>query len=181
MTKLYTFGENSLKTILYFPEPDIGWELKFVSGTLNWVKRKWGTNQKVIISFDLEKEIYKELLLPEHDGVNVCNPRLCVSNNCLYVYFDENKTHSVLWLMKTYGVAESWTRLMMIPHEQLRNHVQHIYCIKPVLILGNHVVLLIWNKLVFYNLNNGRVDSPRISGGMYIQYAYHESLVSPLL
>jgi len=188
VTKIYTFGENSLKTIPNFPGSDIGveWGGIFVSGTLNWVILKKGvsSNQNVIISFDLEKETYKELLLPEHDDVNFNIPRLCVSNNFLYVFCKENKTHSVLWLMKIYGVAKSWTRLIMIPHEQLWNHVQHSpHFIEPVLILENHIVLLISNKFVFYNLNNGKVDSLCINSGNYVRKlrVYQESLVSPLL
>jgi F-box interacting protein len=187
MTKIYTFGENSLKTIPNFPCPDLGWDGKFVSGTLNWVILKMGvsSNQNVIISFDLEKEIYKEFLLPEHDGVHDCNLTLCVSNNYLYVCFDENKTHLILWLIKIYGVAESWTRLMMIPHEQLWNRVHHSpQLIEPVLIFENRIVLIrTEEKFVLYNLNNGRVDSPWSSSDNYLykQLVYHESLVSPLL
>ncbi|KEH37755.1 putative F-box domain-containing protein [Medicago truncatula] len=184
MTKIYTFGENSLKTIPNFPFPDIWWDGKFVSGTLNWVMLKMGvsSSQNAIISFDLEKENYKELLLPEHDGINVSIPTLCVSDNRLYVCFDENKTHLALWLMKTYGVAESWTKLMMIPHEDPVHHLLQLN--EPVLIFEDRIVLIrTEEKFVLYNFNNGRVDSPWISSDNYLykQHVYNESLVSPLL
>jgi len=88
--KIYTFGEDSLKTIPNFPFPDIAWDGKFVSGTLNWIMLKRGvsSNQNVIISFNLEKETCKEVLLPEHDAINVRYPTLCVSTNRLYVCFN---------------------------------------------------------------------------------------------
>jgi len=86
--------------------------------------------------------------------------------------------------MKIYGVAESWTKLIMIPHKHLRNLVQHsLHSIEPVLIFENHIVLMIAGRFVLYNLNSGKVDSPWISGRnfVYTQHVYHESLVSPLL
>lgn len=75
MTRMYTFGANSWTTILNFPFDPTRWVGKFVSGTLNWVfKRGVSPNQSVILSFDLIKETYKEVLLPEHDYVEVCDP-----------------------------------------------------------------------------------------------------------
>ncbi|XP_058725729.1 F-box/kelch-repeat protein At3g23880-like [Vicia villosa] len=81
-----------------------------------------------------------------------------------------------------YGVAESWTRLKMIPAE----HLQGPYCaIEPLFIFGNSLVLLkTMHGILLYNLNNGRTDIPLISTSNLIglkQHLYLETLVSPQL
>jgi hypothetical protein len=95
------------------------WNGQFVSGTLNWIifKRGVTSNRKImILAFDLVKETYNEMMLPEHHAPKVIfpSPVIGVWNNRLCVCLDYNKTHWDIWLMKNYGVAESWTRLVMI-------------------------------------------------------------------
>ncbi|KAL5062994.1 hypothetical protein RYX36_024731 [Vicia faba] len=71
LSKIYTFGENIWKIIQNFsirPTRRIG---KFVSGTLNWMVYKSDDidDQLMnIFSFDVEKETYREMLLPQNDG-----------------------------------------------------------------------------------------------------------------
>jgi F-box interacting protein len=99
-----------------------------VNGTLNWVivKKDVCSNQVVILSFDLEKETYNKVLLPEHDVVYFkVNHMLGVLSNRMCVCFDYNKTNWDFWLMKKYGVVESWTRLMMIHCQQLQHCVHN--------------------------------------------------------
>ncbi|XP_058746875.1 F-box/kelch-repeat protein At3g23880-like [Vicia villosa] len=115
LTKIYTFGENIWKTIPNFsirPTRRIG---KFVNGTLNWMVYKGGvhSNQFMIFSFHVEKETYREMLLPQNDGPIYMRSQqnLYVLNNCLCMR-DHN---GVVWLMKEYGVVESWTKLMILP------------------------------------------------------------------
>ncbi|KEH37761.1 putative F-box domain-containing protein [Medicago truncatula] len=187
LTQIHTFGENSWTSIPNFPSPSpmisrFSWVGKFVSGTLNWVIIKTGVIPKrnVILSFDLAKETYKEVLLPEPDGVDVSNHVLGVLSNCLCVCFDSNKTHSDFWLMKKYGVAESWTRLMMIPLNKIWHCLQsRPDFIQPLFMSENSSVLLrTYSKFLLYNLNNGRLDC--LQG--YNEFdpdIYHESLVSP--
>ncbi|GAU33378.1 hypothetical protein TSUD_365040 [Trifolium subterraneum] len=184
VTQIYTFGGNSWTTIQNFPcfHPSrlIG---KFVSGTLNWVVPKRGvfSNKSVILSFDLAKETCNELLLPEHDAVNVRNPVLSVLSNCLFVCFDSINTHWDFWLMKKHGVAESWTRLtnmITFPHRQQ----PWPSCFQPLFIFENSIVLSSTiTKFVLYNLNNGRLDYLPGCNIMLNQHIYSESLVSPQL
>ncbi|XP_058725761.1 F-box/kelch-repeat protein At3g23880-like [Vicia villosa] len=188
--RLYTFGENSWTTIQNFPCPPTGFTIigKFVSGTLNWVVSRVGDyEQTTILSFDIVKETYSEILLPQnqkHDGRRDSEPKLGVLDNCLCLCFDIN-THLVLWLMKEYGVVESWTKLMMIPAEHLRKHVEWpiIFVIEPLFIFGNNIVLLRTNyKFLLYNLNNGKIDIPLISTSIRRSpHLYLETLISPPL
>jgi F-box interacting protein len=126
VTRIYSSGENSWRTIQNFPgdidcfpssdDKRVG---KCVNGTLNWVVKKNGfsSTQEIIISFDLEKETYGEVFLPQSDDAdNVSNVILDVLSDCLCLCFDSEKTQLVVWLMKEYGVVESWTKFMTIPY-----------------------------------------------------------------
>jgi F-box interacting protein len=165
LTKIYTFGEDSWRTIQELPRPlteDLG---KYVNGTLNWI----GTNnfRHLIISFDLNKETYRDVLVPQNifEGGSRCNYSLYVLDDCLCFCF-ANKTHFVVWLMKEYGVIESWAKLMTIPWENLifKNFVNQFSNIKLLFISENGVVLLmVSNQICLYNLNSGVLDHPFIS------------------
>ncbi|CAK8573318.1 unnamed protein product [Lathyrus sativus] len=186
VTKLYTFGEteNSWTTIQDFPCIPTRWLGKFVNGSLNWfAKEGFGCNQWIILTFDLAKETYGKLLLPrQKDGDRICNPVLDVLSNCLCICFDSNETHWVLWLMKEYGVEESWTKLMLIPHAKFW-HPKYRPCFKPLCILDNGVILMktLYSILVLYDANTGMLDYPRTLGKLGLDlHVYHETLISPL-
>ncbi|GAU18006.1 hypothetical protein TSUD_51160 [Trifolium subterraneum] len=179
-TKIYTFGEDSWRTIQDFlgtPIEEIG---IYVSGTLNWLHHKWH-KQYVIHSFDMEKETYRELLLPFVGDDCMCRPSLCVLHDCLCLCF-LNKTHLFAWLMKEYGVVESWTKLMTIPREKL-------VCLKSIdrsstidlLFISNGVALLmVFSQLILYNLNSGELDHPLINiDNVFDPHIYSENLMSP--
>ncbi|CAJ2629798.1 F-box/kelch-repeat protein At3g23880-like [Trifolium pratense] len=188
LTKIYTFGEDSWKIIQNFPHttPTEGLG-KFVSGTLNWIvdKNNVRSNQGVILSFDLAKETCMEILLPQNDGKDMCTPRrkLCVLNNCLCVCDDIYKSgefHWVVWLMKEYGVVESWTKLMIISREKFQSFVYVI----PLFISENGSVLVVdeWSfKLILYNLYSSEFGYPCLltsSSLGFNPHIYCESLVS---
>ncbi|XP_058725765.1 F-box/kelch-repeat protein At3g23880-like [Vicia villosa] len=182
--RLYTFGENSWKNIQNFPSCPTRFRGKFVSGTLNWVivRQDGGYSRITVLSFDLVKESYTEILLPQnqkHDGWIDARPMLGVLDNCLCLSFD-TRTHLVLWLMKEYGVVESWTRLGMIFAEPLPGPYS---VIEPLFINENSIVLLrTMNAFFLYDLNNGRLVIPLISTSVNMnQFLYLESLVSPQL
>jgi F-box interacting protein len=180
LTKIYTFGEDSWKIIQNFPRSfATNLRGKFVSGTLNWIvnKKEGCSKQRVILSFDLAKETFMEVLLPPKDGNDICTSRrLCVSNNCLYVceFYISGDFRWVYWLMKEYGVVESWTKLMIISNSGLLN---------PLFISENGCVLVdgFTSKLIRYNLYSGEFDYPCILRSSFLrlnQHIYCESLVS---
>jgi F-box interacting protein len=188
LTKVYTFGEDSCRTIQDLPYTGPNEKYgKYVSGTLNWVCRcTWSYPMRyVIVSFDLDKETYRDVLLPQnvHDGFDyTCIPSLCVLNDCLCLCYVD-KTHLVVWSMKEYGVVESWTELMSIPREKLifLNSMVR-YSITELLFVSEDgvVLLLASSQLFLYNLNTGVLDHPFISiGGVYDPQIYRENLISP--
>jgi len=187
VTEMYTFGENSLKTIHNFPCIPI-WRLgKCVSGTLNWVVTKNPVNlERSILSFDFENENYRQVLLPQCDGDEyiISSHVLDVLRNCLCVCF-ESRDQSVVWLMKEYGVAESWTKLMIIPHPMWNWNLTNVNpsIVDPMFISENGKVMVktMCCKIVLHNVSKCGPQpfylwipsnyEPEI-------HIYHESLVS---
>ena len=187
VTKLYTFGADCYcsKVIQNFPCHPTRKPGKFVSGTLNWIAKRDLNNddqQRMILSFDLATETYGEVLLPDGDHDKICSPTLDVLRVCLCVCFsDYRKGHWIVWLMKEYGVPNSWTKLVTIPYIKLGIcRWSHLFV--PLCISENGVLLLktTSSKLVIYNLNDGRMDYLRIVDELGFDiHVYHESLVSP--
>lgn len=161
-----------------------------MSGTLNWIVDE-RDGRATILSFDIEKETYRQVLLPQH-GYAVYSPGLYVLSNCICVCTSFLDTRWQLWMMKKYGVAESWTKLMSIPHENLLiSNISLWPCVEPLFISENGVVLLMntsSSQLILYNLNSRGLYFPRIPPSdlniYYIEpkldlHIYHESLLSP--
>ncbi|XP_024641732.1 uncharacterized protein [Medicago truncatula] len=123
-------------------------------------------------------EIYGEVLLPRHDDAdNVRSTHLSVLSDCLCVSFDY-KTHWTVWMMKEYGVAESWTKLMIIPQQEFK------LIWKPLFMSENGAVLVrtmrtAGSTLVRYDLNNGQIDCLAILVNLGKVIIHHESLISP--
>ncbi|XP_045831436.1 F-box/kelch-repeat protein At3g23880-like [Trifolium pratense] len=190
LTKIYTFGEDSWRTIQDLPYAHpIQKYGKYVSGTLNWVAHRWiFPTQYVIISFDLDKETYRDVLLPptiRDCNDYMCSPSLCVLNDCLCLCF-VNRTHLVVWSMKEYRVVESWTKLINIPRDKLifLNSIDPYSFIDLLFISENGVVLLkvsSSSQLFLYNLNSGVLDHPFISinHDVFDPQIYRENLISP--
>ena len=80
----------------------------FVSGNVNWL----ASDDSSILSLDLEKESYQQLLLPNSEN----NLRLLdVLRDCLCIFASSDLFLDV-WIMKEYGKQESWTKLYSVPN-----------------------------------------------------------------
>lgn len=183
VTKVYAFGDDSWTTIQglsFLGDPTNGLG-KFVGNSLNWVasgaREKW-----VMLSFDLGKEAFQHLSLPDFGDDIPEGPIQAVLKDCLCVCFDHEETHLVVWLMKEYGVKESWVKLMAIPHVELQifGFVPHI---EPLCMSEDGVVLVYTTfvRAVVYDSKVGRLEFPEIQSDKvwYEQFIYIESLVSP--
>ncbi|MED6219153.1 hypothetical protein PIB30_033173 [Stylosanthes scabra] len=114
---------------------------------------------------DNQKGTYGHFALPDRDSEHY-NPwgytTLCVLRDCLcvcYGWYERSQQHWILWQMKEYGVAQTWTKLAMIPS-------YYVCPLKRPYILASDVLLLIIYpgiKVVLYNLNDGSLgDFPVI-------------------
>ena len=118
---VYTFGEDSWGKIQTFPYTvlDMG---TFLSGTLNWLAIRSNSPEvdsynKFIVSFDVGKEQWREVLQPvfHRDHIHFTVPTLGVLRDCLCLSYQyAYDAYFVVWVMKEYGVRESWTILMNV-------------------------------------------------------------------
>ncbi|AES68581.1 F-box/kelch-repeat protein At3g23880 [Medicago truncatula] len=183
--KVHTSITNCWKNIQEFTFGSILPEQsgKFVSDTINWlaVIDFDGRSPRFIISFDLEKESYQKVLLPDSGGVNVCNfLALFVLRDCLCVTYGDSDFDSVLkdvWIMKEYGNKDSWTKLFTLSCRVDRG-VSHISA-KPVYLFEDDQVLLkltgAFNSFV-YDSRSGTLKSSDFQNILGVSV---ESLISP--
>ncbi|XP_004486107.1 F-box/kelch-repeat protein At3g23880-like [Cicer arietinum] len=177
--KVHTLGTNSWRRIQDFPSgvpfDESG---KFVNGTVNWLASTDWISSWVIVSLDLEKESYQELLQPDYGGVAVVTLTLGVLRDCLCI-LSHSDTFSDVWLMKEYGNKNSWTKLFRVPF------MEGVGCspyTKALHISEDDQVLLEFDsKLVVYNSRDGTFKTPQIQNinDWMVPEIYQESLISP--
>nr|KYP46244.1 F-box/kelch-repeat protein At3g06240 family [Cajanus cajan] len=193
VTKLYTFGANSWKVIQNLPCRPNRLQAKFVSGTgtLNWIARTSDGGRWMILSFDLVTETYGEVFLPGGDADHVSIPELVFLSNCLLCisFFDSKKDHWAVWQMKEYGVLDSWTKVMSIPHFNQgvcnwNGFTITPHSLVPLCISEDGIILFrtTFSKWVVYNPNDGSMACLGIRAHYWLNmHTYHQSLVSPQL
>ncbi|GKA84130.1 F-box associated domain containing protein [Tanacetum coccineum] len=122
---------------------------KFSNGALHWVMLD-SSNRWRIVSLDLAKETYGEVFQPEYDGkghnaltLGVLGELLCVLCN-----YRESRVVDV-WVMKVYGVMDSWTKVACIPYpaDIWWDQILDPLCIS----IDGKVLLKFGSKLLVYN------------------------------
>jgi F-box interacting protein len=180
---VYTLGSNNYwRSIQDFPcssrsmnQPGV-----FVSGTVNWLAYEVSNSSccRFIVSLDLEKESYQKIHQPDLDKDHWT---LGMFKDCLCI-FASNDMFLDVWIMKEYGINESWTKLYNVPY--VRKHYTYL---KTVYIYDDDQVLFSFydlknskSKLVVYNSNNGNVKIPKIKhiSDLPDPEIYVESLIS---
>ncbi|KAL7215748.1 hypothetical protein ACSBR1_027817 [Camellia fascicularis] len=109
--KALTCGVPSYNMVEYF------WEHVFLNGFAHWIAYKRvgdGKFHNVILSFGFGDELFHEIELPEtvaptfplQLGVHLVGTMIAVS------FIDNSANHKCvsIWVMKDYGVVESWTK-----------------------------------------------------------------------
>ncbi|XP_059639620.1 F-box/kelch-repeat protein At3g23880-like [Cornus florida] len=89
----------------------------FVNGVVHWVGRNVDSASDIsILSFDMSSEVFCEMKLPgspADDGWLVTNIVVSVLGESLcVVHFDSLVSEVKIWVMKEYGVVESWNKLI---------------------------------------------------------------------
>ncbi|KAI9162302.1 hypothetical protein LWI28_025938 [Acer negundo] len=139
----------------------------FACGCLHWVvSRNVEVKDKVyniVVALDLAVEDYKEVALPEF-GVNDFKVELGALGEYLCVVSNHLDIHTDVWVMKEYGVMDSWTKLFSIAREQVGGYFGYIrplgYANK-----GKEVLFQRDKSDVFlYDVNKKIVKNVRIRG-----------------
>ncbi|MED6177739.1 hypothetical protein PIB30_100879, partial [Stylosanthes scabra] len=185
-TTIYTFCPNPLRRTIKERPPKgryVGEEGVFVpsTGTLNWIRLR-DTMGYSVVSFDLVKETFSEFSLPCKKRIL---GRIFVLRNCLAFSYKPQKTRWAVWLMKEYGVPQSWTKFAMIRLDPPLDGVRSWY-LNPLYVWRNYVIVVVSSsKIVLYNLDDGGIEFPPLdprplsNSTEFCFHIYHESLVSP--
>ncbi|GJT69874.1 F-box associated domain containing protein [Tanacetum coccineum] len=178
-TRIYSLKTRSWKEIGCFPLANPLIDGKFLNGALHWTSwSDWGD----IASLDLGKESYGELLQPEYDEgckiltLGVFGEWLCVlCNYCEICVVD-------VWVMKVYGVKDSWTRLLSIAHPNDRFSIPSYMQFHAPLCMSNGGKLLLrfGTKLVVYDCTDSSYSEIQNFHVFYDACIAVESLISPL-
>ncbi|KAG5554848.1 hypothetical protein RHGRI_012418 [Rhododendron griersonianum] len=113
-----------------------------------------GTGQ-VIVYFDATEEKFKEVPSPDCDGEDILDDdwsvfRLGVLGGSLCVVKKFLESHADVWVMKEYGVKESWTKLFVVPTKSGEFYTRD--CMPLCYANDGEVVMVLdWEKLVRYN------------------------------
>ncbi|KAH6804189.1 hypothetical protein C2S51_032436 [Perilla frutescens var. frutescens] len=176
--KVYSVRTNSWKIVSNWPGGDtFGGSGKFLNGAVHW--SVWGLDKPgdwVIISHDLATDIFIQLPMPNFDDddvrVDVKILKGCLAVCCEYnVYMD-------VWVMKEYGIRESWTKLVRIPFFlDLRDHKFIRPC--PLFLLMDGRILINYGSTISIS-DASNSESHQFSTAFAAEATtFSESLVSP--
>nr|GLL37581.1 F-box protein At3g07870-like [Ipomoea trifida]GMD40759.1 F-box protein At3g07870-like [Ipomoea batatas] len=112
--EIYTLGSDSWRRIGKAPCPKRGGSFDpFVNGSLHWIIETTKTSEQ-ICSFDLNTEQFRTLPSPLHFDANYIKKVSWINigtlggHLCLCYIYDDACLE--VWVMKDYGVKESWSR-----------------------------------------------------------------------
>ncbi|GLU15700.1 hypothetical protein SLE2022_321700 [Rubroshorea leprosula] len=140
----------------------------FASGSLHWVVsyKDEPSDENVIVALDVGLEEYREVPQPEYTDnkkfrldVGVLGGCLCLMANYL--------SHVDLWVMREYGVKESWSKLLSLACDDV---VGSLRSMKPLAYSrsGDQVLLEQDNtNLVWYDLKMKKAKNVSASGMPY--------------
>ncbi|XP_073287018.1 F-box/kelch-repeat protein At3g23880-like isoform X1 [Primulina huaijiensis] len=182
MVKIYSSKINSWKRMEDFkggvPLDDSG---KFACGKLHWsassnlgLDFRWD-----IVSLDMESEVYGIVEQPNY-GEREFDSTLGVLGECICILCNYQYINADLWVLKEYGVKESWTKVATIPYVDTPGKLLYS---KVLFMLQNGELLLVFGMhFVVYNPEDNSVRIPETSNLKAFLEAdiYFESLVSPL-
>ncbi|KAK9137553.1 hypothetical protein Sjap_008147 [Stephania japonica] len=162
--KVYSLALNLWKTVPNMPYECLSRTGKLLNGALHWLAIPWNAlDQSILISsFDIGNEKFREMPLPKFkDGIVLMNVVAVLAG--LICIIHECRFHLEVWVMKNYGVRESWMMFFSIGQPIFNPSIRYLI---PLYILKNGEILL--NKdgerLILYNPKDGRVRDICIRG-----------------
>ncbi|OMO95327.1 hypothetical protein COLO4_15974 [Corchorus olitorius] len=156
--EVYTLGTGSWKSLGNAPfSISLGCTRfnTFLHGACHWVRY----SEQRIVCFDFEKEMFREVPSPpqyKHEPNDCLELGVIEDSLCACCYRDDDSYRFDIWVMKDYGVKESWTTQFRIKHTFLSDsHCDYYY---PLILLKNGRMLMSYNdgEVVCYNLKKKR-------------------------
>lgn len=137
--------------------------MTFCGGVIHWLGRNKGDADDSLMAFDVNDEEFKLMILPPNlDGDEL----LLMLLNGLLTLFDfspfgvrQGSNHCYIWVMREYGVMESWTKLFTIlPHEIVRRPLGFTEGGKKVVFESDE------GKLISCDLENSQSEILQVNG-----------------
>ncbi|XP_026434445.1 F-box protein CPR1-like [Papaver somniferum] len=147
---IYSLKSDSWKRIQLIPYiisngPSVSAPGVFYNGALHWIAESYsGNRRKVLIALDVGNEGFQEIPQPENlDVENFGAYRYVeVLHKCLGMLCSSHMDGYEVWMMKDYGVSESWTKLYKIPTLINVKSVQSVQYLRKMEYLKNGEILL---------------------------------------
>ncbi|XP_026450724.1 F-box protein CPR1-like [Papaver somniferum] len=117
----------------------------FYNGALHWIAKSYlGNSRKVLIALDIGNESVQEIPQPENLDVGNFGAYTYVNvlNKCLGMLCSSHMDGYEVWMMKDYGVRESWTKLYKIPTLINVKSVQSVQYLRKMEYIKNGEILL---------------------------------------
>ncbi|KAK9285587.1 hypothetical protein L1049_024782 [Liquidambar formosana] len=148
-----------------------------VNGALHWFAQAKLFYAQIIVGFDLLDEVFRQIPIP-HWSLNESNSILMVLGGCLSVVVYSGN-YLDIWLMKEYGVKESWTKEITIRPDILMDGNY-----RPLCILKNGKILLEYanRQLLSYDPETKNYKKIKIDKlpGEFQEISHIESIISAL-
>ncbi|KAF5474931.1 hypothetical protein F2P56_006783 [Juglans regia] len=135
----------------------------FAGGALHWVLPPGFGWDCQIVAFDLGVEEFRIVPLPDHvdQGFEM---DLAVLEGCLCLLFNYDNDYVDVWVMKEYGLKESWTKLFNVSQSTLNRAFGHVM---PLAYSKSREKVLLEvdrDKLFWYDFRRRRAKRVRIEG-----------------
>ncbi|XP_058196896.1 F-box protein CPR1 [Rhododendron vialii] len=164
--KVYSMKSNSWGRIQDFPYcHPYKWRCGvFVGSALHWIVRRMPEDTaNLIAAFDLTNEDYKLVPQPEFSD-NTFHMYIAELGGCLCILCNYDPARFEVWVMKDYGVKESWIKLFSIAQPE---EIRSLDFVVPVAYSKSGCeVLLVQEhyKLVSYDLEHKTIKKINILG-----------------
>lgn len=153
----------------------------FVNGTINWIGIDYSKSRRernTVVSFDTSTETFSALTLPPALGDELDYSIAKVFQGSLAVFFHQrwDDTALCIWVMKEYGVSESWTKVLSFDLSVEPSYVK-------ALGFRKHGDILLWTRmcrLLSYDIRSKALTDTGIRGSKYAYY-YVEPFVETLV
>ncbi|XP_040375098.1 uncharacterized protein LOC112199406 isoform X1 [Rosa chinensis] len=151
----------------------------FLHGALHWATQYW-TGDEFMHSFNFETEKFETIPPPSHLALKEWLT-LGVLEGCLLLcVFDDDSSKFEMWIMRDYGVQDSWTKIFVIENLYLRRYQPEEY--GPIMFLSNGEILMSYGvgAVVCYNpeTKSFRKTSIAPTESEFVAVAYSPSFVS---
>ncbi|XP_061995143.1 F-box protein At3g07870-like [Rosa rugosa] len=185
--KIYTIGTGVWRSIGNVPRELVVLPFNsFLHGALHWVPFE-GYSSEFIYSFNFEREKFQPLPPPSYFGpfekeYSHCLKLGVLEGSLVLSAFGADTSKFDLWIMKDYGVQESWTKILVI--ENLNLHLSNSGCelLEPLMFLRNGDILMTVDDryVAFYDQKRKRFCEAIMSQteGKFHSVAYSPCFVS---